>query len=59
MFFIYISNVSPFPDLPLSNPLTHTTFYGGVPLPHLPTPSSLLSLSSTLGHHRTKGLSSH
>jgi hypothetical protein len=67
IFFIYISNVIPFPGShtpwkPPSHPLS-PCFYEGVPLPPHPLPSSLPSNFPTLGHpsslHKTKGLSSH
>jgi hypothetical protein len=39
IFFIYISNVIPFPDTPSKKPLSHapsSSFYEGVPLPTHP-----------------------
>ena len=63
MFFIYISNVFPFPGLPSGNPLFHSSspcLYKGVPLT---THSHLLALAfSYTGLSITlipKGLSSH
>jgi hypothetical protein len=51
IFFIYISNVFPFPGLPFGKPLTHPPFpclYEGAPPPT--TPILLPWHSPTLGH---------
>ena len=53
IFFIYISNVIPFPRSPSENPLSNPPspcFYKGVPSTHSPTPASLSWHSPTLGH---------
>ena len=66
IFFIYISNVIPFPSFPSRNCISHLLypcFYEVSPQPstHPYTPGSLLWHSYTLGAsslHRNKGLSS-
>jgi hypothetical protein len=59
IFFIYISNVIPFPGLPPGNPLSHASMRM---LPHSPTHSCLPSLelpyTGALNPYRTKGQSS-
>jgi hypothetical protein len=54
IFFIYISNVVPFPSFPSRNPLFHPPFpcfyEGALPKPP-PTPDSLPWHSPTLGHN--------
>jgi hypothetical protein len=58
IFFIYISNVIPFPGLPSENPLLSP-----LPLAHQPTHSHFLALAfpytGTYNLHKTKSLSSH
>jgi hypothetical protein len=57
IFFIYISNVLPFPGLPFKTPLSHAIspclFYKGVPPP---APIFPPWHSSTLGHRTPSGL---
>ena len=55
IFFIYISNVIPFPGFPSKNPLPHTLS----PLPlltNVPTPASWPWHSPILGHRTFTGL---
>ena len=58
-FFIYISNILPFPGLPFGNPLFHPCspcLYEGAPPPTCPpTPVFLPWHSPTLGHKTPSG----
>jgi hypothetical protein len=53
IFFIYISNVFPFPGLPFRSPLSHSPPPASVRVfPHLPTNSQLPTLAFTYKGHQ-------
>jgi hypothetical protein len=64
IFFIYISNVFPFPGLPFGNPLSHSLFpclYENAPAPTYPLLSSRPGITIHWGIKQSlaQGLSSH
>jgi hypothetical protein len=62
IFFIYISNVFPFPGLPFGNPLSHPTpclYDGASPPTHSHSPTLAFPYIGALNTLRAEHLSSH
>jgi hypothetical protein len=59
IFFIYISNVIPFPITPSKLPIPSPLYEGAPPFIHSHLPALAFPYTGASSLHRTKGLSSH